>query len=223
MSTTNLQQYKSNWLILLVEIPIYNIYIYSNQWRVHHYVDRNRRQVNPISVVKPCWCIHLTRYVTKDLVQGLFNALDELSEWVLWYRSFHYDVIKWRYWPFVWGIHRSPVNSPHKRQWRGALMSSLICAWINGWVNNRKGGDLRRHRAHYDITVMQSLSCGLQCIWNDHNSAWLMRSNYLISNRNNTYCRFVTFDASAIHTHRASLLCPVIPTIVRKSDDSIYL
>ena len=31
---------------------------------------------------------------------------------------------------------------------------SVICAWINGWVNNRKSGDLRRHRAHYHITVM---------------------------------------------------------------------
>ena len=54
------------------------------------------------------------------------------------------------YWPFVWGIHRSPVNSPHKGQWRGALMFSLICSRINGWVNNREVSDLRRHRAHYD-------------------------------------------------------------------------
>ena len=46
-------------------------------------------------------------------------------------------------------IHRSPVNSPHKGQWRGALMFSLICAWINGWVNNREAGYLRSHRAHY--------------------------------------------------------------------------
>ena len=50
----------------------------------------------------------------------------------------HDDVIKWkyfqRYWPFVRGIRRSPVNSPHKGQWRGALVFSLICAWINGWV-----------------------------------------------------------------------------------------
>ena len=30
----------------------------------------------------------------------------------------------------------------------------VICAWINGWANNRKAGDLRRHRAHYDVTVM---------------------------------------------------------------------
>ena len=70
----------------------------------------------------------------------------------------HDDVIKWkqfpRYWLFVRGIHRSPVNSPHKGQWRGALMFSLICAWINGWVNNREAGDLRRHRAHHDVTVM---------------------------------------------------------------------
>ena len=70
----------------------------------------------------------------------------------------HDDVIKWkhfpRYWPFVRGIHRSPVNSPHKGQWRGALMFSLICVWINGWVNNREAGDLRRYRAHYDVTVM---------------------------------------------------------------------
>ena len=49
---------------------------------------------------------------------------------------------------FVRGIHRWPVNSPHKGQWRGALMFSLTCAWINDWVNNRGAGDLRRHRAH---------------------------------------------------------------------------
>ena len=71
---------------------------------------------------------------------------------------FHDDVIKrkhfLRYWPFVWGIHRSPVNSPHKGQWRGALMFSLVCAWIKDWVNNREAGDLRRQRAHYDVTIM---------------------------------------------------------------------
>ena len=70
----------------------------------------------------------------------------------------HDDVIKWkhfpRYWPFVRGIHRSPVNSPHKGQWRGALMFSLICVWINGWVNNREAGDLGRYRPHYDVIVM---------------------------------------------------------------------
>ena len=70
----------------------------------------------------------------------------------------HDDVIKWKHfprnWPFVRGIHRSPVNSPHKGQWRGALIFPLICVWINGWVNNRKAGDLRRYCTHYDVIVM---------------------------------------------------------------------
>ena len=71
----------------------------------------------------------------------------------------HDDVIKWkhfqRYWPFVRGIHRSPVNSLHKGQWRGALMFSLICVWINGWVNTREAGDLRLYRSHCDVIVMK--------------------------------------------------------------------
>ena len=77
------------------------------------------------------------------------------------YAHGHDDVIKRkhfpRYWPFVWGIHRAPVNSPHKGQWRGALMFPLICAWANGWVNSREAGGLRGHRAHYDIPVMNQL------------------------------------------------------------------
>ena len=72
----------------------------------------------------------------------------------------HADVIKWkrfpRYWPFVRGIHRSSVNFRHKGQWRGALMFSLICAWTNGWANNRDPGDLRCHHVHYNATVMRS-------------------------------------------------------------------
>ena len=77
----------------------------------------------------------------------------------------HDDVIKrehfLRYWPFVRGIHRSTVNSPHKGQWRRALMFSLICVWINGWVNNREARDLRRLRAHYDVIVMSFI---INCI-----------------------------------------------------------
>ena len=48
-----------------------------------------------------------------------------------------------------------PVNSPHKGQWRGVLVFSFICVWINDWVNNREAGDLRRHRGHYDVIVME--------------------------------------------------------------------
>ena len=68
---------------------------------------------------------------------------------------FHDDVIKWKHfpchWPFVRGL---PVNSPHKGQWRTALMFSLICSWTHSWVNNPYTGDLRRHCTHYDVIVM---------------------------------------------------------------------
>ena len=89
---------------------------------------------------------------------------------IMWYPSFsiqqpdqrsHDDVIKWKHfprnWPFVRGIHRSPLNSPHKGQWRGAWMFSFICAWLNDWINNREAGDLRRHCAHNDVIVVNFL------------------------------------------------------------------
>ena len=54
-----------------------------------------------------------------------------------------------------------PVNSPHRGQWRRALMFSLICARINDLVNNREAGDLRRHRGHYDANVMRYSEWGI--------------------------------------------------------------
>ena len=41
--------------------------------------------------------------------------------------------------PFLRGIHRSPGNSQRKGQWRGALVFSLICAWINSRVKESWG------------------------------------------------------------------------------------
>ena len=89
-----------------------------------------------------------------------------------------------RYWPFVWRIHRSLMNSPHKGQWRGTLMFSVICVRINDWVNNREAGDLRRYRAHNDVTVIpnpsqdtalereRELSLSLYTIENGIKSIW---------------------------------------------------
>ena len=86
----------------------------------------------------------------------------------------HDDVIKWRhfpcYWPFVRGIHQWPEDSPHKGQWHGALMFSLICAWTNGWANAQDASDLECHHAYYahDVTVMVKYGAqsGLNGIWN---------------------------------------------------------
>ena len=78
-----------------------------------------------------------------------------------WWLFQYKDMMKWANGsifrvtgPLCRGIHRSPVNSPHKGQWHGALMFSLTCTWINGWVNNHEASNLRRHHVHYDITVM---------------------------------------------------------------------
>ena len=72
----------------------------------------------------------------------------------------HDDVTKLKHFP-AWlalcaGNSPVSVNSPHKGQWRGSLMFSLICVWINGWVNNREAGNLRRHCGHYGVIVMNS-------------------------------------------------------------------
>ena len=112
------------------------------------------------------------------IVYHLFGCRSKKTSALLTFRrGIHDDVIKWkhfpRYWPFVRGIHRSPVNSPHKGQWHGALMFSLICVWIHGWVNNREAGDLRRYCAHYDVTVMFTWEFPAQMASNAENvSIW---------------------------------------------------
>ena len=112
-------------------------------------MDRTKKQsIYTASHQIKCYLIDLCNYKCSKIKHCVCS---NICEW-------HDDVMKWkhfpRYWPFVRAIHRSPVNYPHKGQWRGALMFSLICVWINAWVNNRKAGDLRRHRAHYDVIVM---------------------------------------------------------------------
>ena len=135
------------WVHLLDYYPQATIYmplLYSPrnypEWHTHHRPHAIRRRYNAV-------CKFWLWYTFQDI--HMITLL-----------IFHDDVIKWKHfprnWPFVRGIHRSPVNSSHKGQWRGALMFPLICVWINGWVNNREAGDLRCQRAHYDVIVMSS-------------------------------------------------------------------
>ena len=117
-----------------------------------NYNDKWEREGYSKSLI-PTDCFSKTQLMVPGY-RGYIYAWDRHWKFQLW----HDDVIKWkhftRYWPFVRGIHRWPVNSPHKGQWRGTLMFSFICVWINDWVNNSEAGDLRRHRGHYDVTVM---------------------------------------------------------------------
>ena len=63
------------------------------------------------------------------------------------------------------GNHWSPVDSPHKGQWRGSCMFSLICARSNGGASNRDASDLGHHRAHYDVNVMAAEIHGTQLLY----------------------------------------------------------
>ena len=113
--------------------------------------SRWERPLASVYIMSPSICPHLRCALCMfmlSVLKGLLLLMFEIS-------SRHDDVIKWKHFGFTGlrGIHRSPGNFPHKGQWRGALIF-FICAWINGWLNNREAADLRRHRAHYDATVM---------------------------------------------------------------------
>ena len=70
----------------------------------------------------------------------------------------HDDVIKWKYFPRYWPFVREFTGhrwNPRTKASDAELGCFLWSApWINGWINNRKSGDLRRHRGHYDVNVM---------------------------------------------------------------------
>ena len=125
------------------------------------------RKMRPWDYANTISHIHQVVHVWSNSV-GHISQIRSLIHWHdgwYLYSYDHDDVIKRkyfpRYWPLVRRIHRWPVNSPQKGQWSWALMLSFICAWINGWVNNGDAGDLSRHRAHYDVTVLWGLKVAL--------------------------------------------------------------
>ena len=76
--------------------------------------------------------------------------------------SSHDDVIKWKhfplYWPFVRGIHRSPVTGEFPSQ---RPVTRSFCVFFYLHLNKRLSKQsrrrwFRRHRAHYDVSVMST-------------------------------------------------------------------
>ena len=106
------------------------------------------------------WLTHSSNYST---------TIHPRVSWI-WFKLYcvvlwHDDVMKWKHffprnWPFVKGIHRSPVDSLSKGQLRRALMYSLMCAWTNGWANNRDARGLRRYRTCYGVIVLGGVKFG---------------------------------------------------------------
>ena len=122
--------------------------------------------------------IMVTALLMESPCDGFITGfLSRHPKWWIYHHSIHDDVIKWknfpRNWPFVREIHRSPVNFPHKGQWRGALMFTLINAWINDWLNNREAGDLRRQHGHFDVIVMSPASLSA-CDSEINNESWVV-------------------------------------------------
>ena len=110
------------------------IYIFDLLFCYIHFAIINDNELNAVWTKWLPFYIHKLQmhFLNQTLSDGLYcskhsNILNSKSQ-------LHDDVIKWKhflcYWLFVRGIHRWPVNSPHKGQWHGALMFSLICAWI---------------------------------------------------------------------------------------------
>ena len=116
---------------------------------------------------RSCWCNHLVVLAVANVILMQNDSKPSALAQI------HDDVIKWkhfsRYWPFVRGIHRW---IPHTKA-SDAKLWCFLCAWINDWVNNCEAGDLRRHRAHYDVIVMISRIAHLIKIFSEwcHNSS----------------------------------------------------
>ena len=118
---------------------------------------------------------YLDRYVFTQPMSWLLASLGDQRPWYCpWWRN------QMETFSALLAIcaENSPVPGefPHKGQWRGALMFSLICVWINGWVNNRKAGDLRRYRIHYDAIVMQRKMYGYMS-WTNEDCNYLCHAS----------------------------------------------
>ena len=118
---------------------------------------------------------------------------------ILGMSSTHDDVIKWKYfahyWPFVHWLVTGEF--PSQRPVTGTLMFLLICAWINGWVNNGKAGDLRRHRAHYDITVMVIQQCSHRSNV-PRTTFWSVQNFMQMQNQFTSHCLWVSISLSIL-------------------------
>ena len=121
------------WIETLKAVNLYILTTLSMKWAGHWTFD-----LHHVSKIKHSMCEIVNWKYSKDNNATMTSSNGNIV----------------RYWPFVRGIHRSPVDDPHKGQWRGALMYSVICAWWKR-LNKRDTGDWRHHRVHYDVTVIQ--------------------------------------------------------------------
>ena len=109
------------------------------------------------------------------------------------------DLIKCKhfllYWPFVWGIHRWPVNSPHIGQWGGALLFPLICAWTKDWANNRDVGDFSWFELKPSRPFWRQCNASWTCFLASFLLIWLIIvSKTCLKYRNPSKAQYICFE-----------------------------
>ena len=110
--------------------------------------------------------MEITYLITTGQVLGTVRSwISPLTLYFIWqkYLLYHLDQSE------IWSVSPQPgcdengsifrvtgplCEFPSQRPWTRSFDVSLICAWINSWVNNCEAGDWRRHRTHYDVIVM---------------------------------------------------------------------
>ena len=124
----------------------------------------------------PAHCFHISIRITiAEIRQFYYHLITTMGILILMRLYLHDDVIKWKH--FLGKLAICALNSPVLGEFPTqspvtlSLMVSLICIWINDWVNNREAGDLRRYPAHYDVIVMFTLK------WVP-GSCWFMEVKY---------------------------------------------
>ena len=99
-----------------------------------------------ICIARPQWVNHPSWFIITSLFKKLFNTIQHVH-FAGWSQSSQHDVIKWkhfpRFWPFVRGIYRSPLNSPTQRPVTRRINKSKQ---PRGWWFETPSGTLWRHR-----------------------------------------------------------------------------
>ena len=98
-----------------------------------------------------------------------------------------------------------PINGgfPSQRPVTRSFNHSFICAWTNGWANNRDAGDLRRQDAHCDLIVMR------------HTKWWSFTSSGIFKN-----CHFINIHR---HTQQKVFHFTYLYTTFVVNSDHVYI
>ena len=145
-----------------------NNYFLNSRWKKKMHIQDPTQVVIIRHTEMKSWHQYIETLINKNstfiwLIVWLASDRGQAITWadVQCWRSAHDDVIKWthfpRYWPFVWGIHRSqrPVKRSFDVFFDLRLNQRLSITIVRLVI-------LRRNRAHCDVIVMM-VPCGI-CI-----------------------------------------------------------